>query len=98
MRGKIRSKMEKFNPYDALSTALLDGMGNTSHQQDLITPLFIRGLFDEINIETIEGENGQEYHAEYDGYTGMGFTPALAVKDLLQSVVDGLYFVKNGQP
>lgn len=89
--------MEKFNPYDALSIALLDGIGNTSHQKDLVQDLFVVGLFDEISIETIEGENGQEYHAEYDGHAGMGITPALAIKALLQGAVDGLYFAKNGR-
>jgi transcription elongation factor Elf1 len=96
------SIMEKVNVYNLVSEAIGDGIGNTSSQQENINNLFINGLFsdefEEMKFEIVEGENGIEYHAKYDGHEGLGKTPALALKDLLQSVVNGLYFAENGRP
>ncbi len=96
------SKMQKVNIYDLLSEAIEDGLGNTSSQKQNISTLFIDGLFSdefgEMKFETVEGENGIEYHANFDGHEGMGKTPALALKNLIQDVVNGLYFAENGRP
>lgn len=94
--------MKKVNVYDLVSEAIEDGIGNTSSQKQNIAELFIDGLFSdefqEMKFETVEGTEGTEYHAYFDGHGGMGKTPALALKDLLQSVVNGLYFAENGRP
>ncbi len=96
------SKMQKVNIYDLLSEAIEDGLGNTSSQKQNISTLFIDGLFSdefgEMKFETVGGENGIEYHANFDGHEGMGKTPALALKNLIQDVVNGLYFAENGRP
>lgn len=47
-----------------------------------------------MEFETVDGKNGIEYHASFDGYKGAGKTPALALKNLLQEVIKGLYFAK----
>lgn len=94
--------MQQLNVYDLLSEAVEDGLGNTSSQKENVSTLFIDGLFSdefgEMKFETVDGQNGIEYHAKFDGHEGMGKTPAKAVKDLLQTVVNGLYFAENGRP
>lgn len=94
--------MQKVNVFDLLSEAVEDGIGNTSSQKQNISTLFIEGLFcdefDEMKFESVEGANGVEYHANFDGHVGMGKTPALALKNLLQEAVNGLYFAENGRP
>jgi hypothetical protein len=94
--------MQKVNVYDLLSEAVEDGIGNTSSQKQNVSHLFIDGLFSdefgEMKFEAVEGADGIEYHANFDGHEGMGKTPALALRDLLQEVVNGLYFAENGRP
>ena len=93
--------MQKINVYDLLSSSIEDGIGNTSSQKQNVSDLFINGLFSdelgEMKLETIDGANGIEYHSSFDGHEGMGKTPALALKDLLQGVVKRLYFAENGK-
>lgn len=89
--------MQKVNIYDLLSEAIENGIGNTSSQKDNVSALFIEGLFDksgEMEFETVDGKNGIEYHASFDGYKGTGKTPALALKNLLQEVIEGLHFAE----
>lgn len=94
--------MQKVNVYDLLSEAIEDGLGNASSQKQNVSTLFIDELFSdefgEMKFFTVDGENGTEYHAKFDGHEGMGKTPALALKNLLQEVVNGLYFAENGRP
>lgn len=91
--------MEKVNVYDLISNAIEDGLGSASYH---LTRLFIDGLFTdelgEMKFEAVEGVAGIEYHASFDGHEGFGATPALALKDLLQGVINGLYFAENGRP
>jgi hypothetical protein len=92
--------MNPINIYNLLMTILEDSQGNVNDQADRVYELFIRELFEdefgEMKFETIEGAG--EYHANFDGHEGMGKTPALALKNLLQEVVNGLYFAENGRP
>ena len=92
--------MQRTNSHELLSQAIEDGIGNTSTQKENVALLFVSGLFDddEMKIETVEGKNGIEYHVKFDGHTGFAETPAKAVKNLLQDVVNGLYFAENGRP
>jgi hypothetical protein len=94
--------MEKVNIHVLLSDALVNGMGNTGDQAAIITRLFIDGLFvdeyGEMKFSSIDGNDGLEYHVSFDGHDGIGATPALALKNLLQEVVNGLYFAENGRP
>lgn len=94
--------MPKINIYDLLSEAIEDGLGNTSAQKQNVSALFIDGLFSdefgEMEFAALDGENGIEYFAKFDGHKGVGKTPALALQNLLQEVVDRLYYAKNGRP
>lgn len=92
--------MEKVNAHIILSDAIEDGIGNTSAQKENISALFINGLFDCPNllIEKIDGNNGIEYHINFDGYEAFSGTPAMAIKNLLTILCGELYFAKNGRP
>ena len=92
--------MESVNVYNLLFNAIENSVGNTSAQAQNVASLFVTGLFDEdgMKIDTVEGEEGIEYHVKFDGHESMGETPAKAVKNLLQNVVNGLYFAENGRP
>lgn len=92
--------MQRVNSHILLSDAIENGIGNTSAQKENVASLFVSGLFDddEMKIETVEGKNGVEYHIKFDGHESIGETPAKAVKNLLQEVVNGLYFAENGRP
>lgn len=94
--------MQKINMYNLLSEAVEDGIGNTSSQIHSVSALFVDGLFSdefgEMEFESIDGADGIEYYASFDGHKGMGKTPALALKNLLQEVVNSLYFAENGRP
>lgn len=90
------------NIYDLLSDAIEDGLGNTSSQKQNIATLFIDGLFSdkfgEMKFEVTSLICPPKYRVIFEGYEGVGNTPALALKDLLCRVVNGLYYIQNGQP
>lgn len=94
--------MEKVNVFDLLSKAVVGGIWDAATQTQNVYTLFIDGLFvdetGEMKFETVDGQDGVEFHAEFDGHTGMGKTPALAIKNMLQKVINSLYYAEHGRP
>lgn len=92
--------MKTVNIYNLVSDAIEDGIGNTSSQTQNITHLFIDGLFahkeHEIKFEFIDGANGGEYHVDFQGFIGMGSTPAQALMNLIEAILDVYFFSENG--
>ena len=86
--------MKEVSIYDLVSAAIIAGDNDALSQYKNICGLFIDGLFEEVRI--FEQDGG--YLIQFEGYTGTGRTPALALKELLQSVVNALYFAENGRP
>ena len=75
--------MTKVNPYTLLSEAIYEALGNAGTQSDDVARLFVTGLFDRIELETIE----DEFHADFDGFKGIGATPAEALFGVMQEMI-----------
>ncbi len=93
--------MQTVNPYELLSESINDGIGNTSTQIETVAELFINELFTSDNcmkIETVKGENGLEYHIDFDGFKQHGSTPAKALSAILWEMSAEISGARHGYP
>ena len=80
--------MKEVSIYGLVSCAIIAGDNDINVQYKNICGLFIDGLFyDETEvIRVFEGDG--EYHLLFEGYISTGKTPALALRGLLQMLIE----------
>lgn len=96
---EITTSLQRVNTYELLSELINENLGETSQQVEGIYNTFLSPLSDNLHYSVIQDANGAaEYHLDFEGFEGIGKSPANALLSVLYQMVNVISAYENGRP